>query len=255
VRVPILAARLARGVALVAWAWVLFFVSTPVSASGFSDWGAIVVAGDWHAHSGAPSEVFDNARRDLAANLVQLGFKPENVLQFSMRPERYPKANPAHSDPAAIANALWDLSNRTSGGCLAYFTSHGSPDGLALNDDVLPPHKLARMLDNACGDRPTVVIVSACFSGVFIPALATPERFVFTAARPDRTSFGCGESDKYTFFDTCMMQDLRASGDFPDLAHNVEACVATREKKEGVYPSEPQLSIGSAVAKQLPVWK
>lgn len=235
--------------------FLLMFVNSPAGATGFADWGAIVVAGDWHAHSGAPSEVFDNARRDIAATLVQLGMKPQNVLQFSMRPERYPKANPAHSDPASIANALWDLSNRTSAGCLVYFTSHGSPEGLELNDDVLPPRKMAQMINNACGDRPTVVIVSACYSGVFIPALAAPNRFVFTAARPDRTSFGCGESDKYTFFDTCVMQDLRKSGDFPDLAHEVQACVAAREKKEGVYPSEPQLAIGASAAKDLPTWK
>src|SRR5579871_5752070 len=102
VRVPILAARLARGVALVAWAWVLFFVSTPVSASGFSDWGAVVVAGDWHAHSGAPSEVFDNARRDIAADLVRIGFSPANVVQFSVRPARYPEIEPRNSDGQTI---------------------------------------------------------------------------------------------------------------------------------------------------------
>ena len=233
----------------------VLFLPASSSAAGFSTWGAIVVAGDWHAHSGAPSEVFDNARRDIAATLVGLGIKPENVLQFSMRPELYPKVAPAHSDPGTIANALWDLSNRTSGGCFAYFTSHGSQDGLALNDDVLAPQTMAQMLNNACGDRPTVVIVSACYSGVFVPALASPNRFVFTAARPDRTSFGCGETDKYTFFDTCVMQDFRTSGDFPDLAREVEACVSAREKKEGVYPSEPQLAIGSNVAKSLPTWK
>src|SRR5438105_14480006 len=90
-----------------------------------ADWAAIVVAGDWHAHSGAPSEVFDNARRDITRTLIQIGFQPANIAQFSMRPDRYPDANPGHSDPRTISMALWDLSNRTNGGCLAYFTSHG----------------------------------------------------------------------------------------------------------------------------------
>ena len=46
-------------------------------AGAFSDWAAVVVAGDWRAHSGAPSEVFDNARRDVARSLVSAGFAPD----------------------------------------------------------------------------------------------------------------------------------------------------------------------------------
>src|SRR5437773_11293575 len=110
---------------------LLMFSVSPLQAgaAGLSDWAAIVVAGDWHAHSGAPSQVFDNARRDIAATLVGIGFSPANVLQFSMQPDRYPNAHLLHADARTVANALWDLSNRTSSGCLAYFTSHGSPEG------------------------------------------------------------------------------------------------------------------------------
>ena len=47
----------------------------PAHAGGaFSDWAAIVVAGDWRAHSGAPSKVFDNARHDVGQALVRAGF-------------------------------------------------------------------------------------------------------------------------------------------------------------------------------------
>ena len=234
----------------------VFVVIARPAVAGMSDWAAIVVAGDWHAHSGAPSEVFDNARRDITRTLVQIGFQPANIAQFSMRPDRYPEANPGHSDPRTISMALWDLSNRANGGCLAYFTSHGSPDGIAMNDEIFPPEKMAKVISNACGARPTVVIVSACYSGVFVPALAAPNRFILTAARSDRTSFGCGETDRYTFFDSCVMQSLKASGDFIDLARDVQTCVATREKKERVdYPSEPQLFVGASVVKELPHWK
>jgi hypothetical protein len=234
---------------------VCLLVLSANAHAGTSDWAAIVVAGDWHAHSGAPSQVFDNARRDVTQDLESIGFLPSNIIEFSMRPDLYPDA-PRHSDSGNIAKALWDLSNRTSGGCLAYFTSHGSPDGLALDDSVYPPNKMAQIIGNACGDRPTVVIVSACFSGVFVPALAAPNRLVLTAARPDRTSFGCGESDKYTFFDGCILQSFKASGNFLALAHDAQGCVAAREKKEGVkYPSEPQLYVGANVASTLPTWK
>ena len=243
-------------IAIAALVAVIGLVSPSVAAGGYSDWAAIVVAADYRAHSGADSEVFDNARRDISAELVHLGFSSGNVMQFSVRPERYPADQPRHSDGQTIATSLWDLSNRTSGGCFAYFTSHGNTDGISLGDDVLSPKKMNQIISNACGDRPTVVIVSACFSGVFVPVLAAPNRMVFTAARPDRTSFGCGETFRYTFFDDCMVQDLPASGDFPDLTRNVTACVSEKEKKEKIrYPSDPQVSIGASVAALLPKWK
>ena len=225
------------------------------AAGAFSDWAAIVVAGDWHAHDGGPSEVFDNARRDLAGELVGIGFSPGDVLQFSTRPERYPAAAPRASTAQLISDGLWDLSNRTNAGCLAYFTSHGSGDGIVLGEATLAPRQMALMIDNACGDRPTVVVVSACFSGVFLPALEAPNRIVLTAAAPDRTSFGCGAADKYTFFDTCALQWLTKAGDFADFGKDVIACVEAREKKEKVdEPSNPQLFIG-AKAGTMPRWR
>lgn len=243
-------------IAIAALAAVIGLVVPSIAAGGFSDWAAIVVAADYRAHSGADSEVFDNARRDISAELIRVGFSPGNVMQFSVRPERYPADQPRHSDGQTIATSLWDLSNRTSGGCFAYFTSHGNTDGISLGDDVLSPKKMNQIISNACGDRPTVVIVSACFSGVFVPALAAPNRMIMTAARPDRTSFGCGETFRYTFFDDCMVQSLPASGDFPDLSKNVLACVAAKEKAQKLqYPSQPQTSIGAGVATQLPKWK
>jgi len=93
---------------------------SPAGAAGFADWAAIVVAADWHSHSGAPSEVFDNGRRDVAADLVRLGFSQNNIIQFSVRNDTHPGTDPANKQ--TIANELWDLSNRTTGGCFIYFT-------------------------------------------------------------------------------------------------------------------------------------
>ena len=173
---------------------LFLFAASARAAGGFSDWAAIVVAGDWHSHDGSVARCSTMRGATSPPDLVRMGFSPANILQFSQRPARYP-GRTLMADAQTIANSLWDLSNRTSAGCLIYFTSHGSPDGMILDDGVLEPAKLAQMVDNACGDRPTVVIVSACFSGVFVPALYGPNRMVLTAARPDRTSFGCGADD------------------------------------------------------------
>ena len=44
----------------------------------------ILVAGDYRAHSGAPSKVFDNARHDLAKAFAKIGFNNANMVQFSV---------------------------------------------------------------------------------------------------------------------------------------------------------------------------
>jgi hypothetical protein len=229
------------------------FAIVPAAAADFSNWAAIVVAGDWHSHSGAPSEVFDNARRDVSADLTRLGFAPANIIQFSVRSDTHPGTD--HSDKQDIANQLWDLSNRTSGGCFVYFTSHGSPDGIVLDEGTFSPDNMASVIDNACGDRPTVVFVAACFSGVFVGPLSAPNRFVMTAARPDRPSFGCGDNDHYTFFDNCWLNSIGVAGDFPDLASDIRACVSKKEQEIGAYPSDPQLYIGPQAAADLPRWR
>ncbi len=233
----------------------LFAPSAKAQGSGpFSSWAAIVVAGDWHAHSGAPSEVFDNARRDLAQEFVKAGFSPDNILQFSVRPEHYPGQAPLKSDADTIVGQFGDLTTRATGGCLIYFTSHGAPTGILVNGQIWGGNVMSQIVDASCGNRPTVVILSACFSGGLIPAVNGPNRMVLTAARPDRTSFGCGEEDRYTFFDNCVLQQLPLVSDFLGLGRAVTACVALREQSMNLYPpSEPQTDVGALLRPKLPL--
>jgi hypothetical protein len=246
-----------RGLAGLAWViGLLCLAAAPAaSATPFSDWSWVVVAGDWHAHSGGPSEAFDNTRRDVITEFEKAGFDAANLRQFSVRPERYPDAHAEKSAPQGIYDALSDLTAKAQGGCLIYFSSHGAPMGVVVDQQFLPPGVLANMVDNTCGKRPTVVIISACFSGVFVPALASPNRMVLTAARPDRSSFGCGEADKYPYFDQCVLETLPNVSNFAILGTGVQACVAARETKEGMKPpSEPQLFIGPALRPMLPLY-
>jgi hypothetical protein len=230
-------------------------LARPAAAAGaFDNWAAVVVAGDWHAHSGGPSEAFDNARRDVAAALEHAGFQPANLRQYSVRPERYKDTRPEKTDLQTIFNDLVELTGRTSGGCLFYLSSHGSPDGAVIDGQILPPGVLEALLDRTCGARPTVVVISACFSGVFVPTLARGNRMILTAARADRSSFGCGESDKYPYFDDCFLSSMKAAHDFPGLGRAVQACVARKEVETGMKPpSEPQLFIGGALKPVLPL--
>jgi Peptidase C13 family len=228
----------------------------PASAGPFDSWAALVVAGDSRAHSGAPSEVFDNARRDLVTALKQMGFAENHIQQFSARPELDPTTKPLRSDAEQIYVNFKKLAQQTTEGCFIYFTSHGAPLGIVVGDLMVPIRTIADIIDQTCSNRPTVIIISACFSGMFIPVMHADNRMIFTAARPDRTSFGCGEANQYTFFDQCVLESLPMSPNFSALAGTTKDCVTAREKAEGADPpSEPQLYVGSAIAPLLQTYK
>lgn len=230
-------------------------LAAPVQAAGpFDDWAAVVVAGDWRGSNGGRTAAFDNARRDVSRQLERMGFRPDNIAQFSTEPQRFKDPGLLKSEPVKIFDTLKALSGKARTGCLVYFTSHGAPQGVLVGDEILPPNILARMLDSTCGDRPTVVVMSACFSGVFLRPLARPNRMILTAARPDRTSFGCSEDSRYPFFDDCVLKEAPASRDFAALAPAIRACVAAREKLENMTPpSEPQIYVGPELRPMLPL--
>lgn len=223
--------------------------------SPFRNWGALVVAGDWRGARGGPTEAFDNARRDVASELVRMGFAASNIVQYSVNPGRYSREKLGKSDIRAIFEGLGQLAARTPDGCLVYFTSHGAPQGVVVDQSILPPGALSAILDRTCGTRPTIAVISACYSGVFVPELGSANRMVLTAARPDRTSFGCGESNRYPFFDECFLKSAPTARDFPGLAERVRTCVAEREILEKVSPpSEPQVFIGAQLRPVLPLY-
>ena len=70
-----------------------------------------------------------------------------------------------------------------------------------------------------------------------------------TAAAVDRTSFGCGADDDYTYYDQCFLQTLDGAATWRDLALGTRSCVETLERRLGVrQESRPQLFVGAAVA-------
>jgi len=226
----------------------------PAVAGPFDNWAAMVIAGDYRAHSGAPSEVFDNARRDLAKTFEQMGFAPNHIQQYSTRPDADPVTKPLHADPATIEANFKKLTQQAGAGCLVYLTSHGAPLGVAMGDALVPIRTIGDLVDEACPARPTIVIVSACYSGMFIPVMLAANRMIITAARGDRTSFGCSEDLKYTFFDQCILETLPKVTTFPPLYDMAKECVAAREMAEHVSPpSEPQVYVGATIGQQLPM--
>jgi hypothetical protein len=130
-------------------------------------------------------------------------------------------------------------------------TSHGSPDGLAVKagrlTQTLTPSRLADMLATT-GVRHKVVIISACYSGVFIPRLANPDVLVITAADANHSSFGCQDKAKWTYFgDAFFNVALRQAASVKDAFVDARSLVRKRELHEHFEPSNPLMAGGANV--------
>lgn len=219
---------------------------------GFSDWAAIVVSGDYKAGNGAPIEAFDNARRDVIKTLGGLGFAGANIKEFSVSPNAGKVGQPPFATPEAIDRGLFQLRANTRPGCLLYFTSHGSPKAMVLGKGFMTPEVLWHIVNVNCGQRPTIVVVSACFSGIFeTPESDTDNRMLLTAASKDRTSFGCGANFKYPYFDQCFIESAEFTHNFIDLADRTRGCISVLELKNKVQASQPQLRVGAKIGEML----
>jgi Peptidase C13 family len=130
-------------------------------------------------------------------------------------------------------------------------TSHGSRAGLAVKagriTQTLTPSNLANMLART-GMRHKVVVISACYSGIFISRLANPDMLVITAADADHPSFGCQDKAKWTYFgDAFFNVALRQVNSLKDAFVLARALVQKRELREHFEPSNPLMAGGANV--------
>src|SRR5262249_41270681 len=202
--------------------------SQQASTDGTSNlvWKATLMTGD------DSLDVFDNARKALKSELLDMGVIPANIKELSMNP-RERKRGSLPSSASNLVGALRELSIGDQDACLIHMTSHGSPQGFYLrNAPSISPQMLNRILDKACGERPTVVLISACYSGVFVgPIMQKDNRIILTAARQDRTSFGCSAENQYTYWDACLIDSLPTTESWKSLYGNVQECVETKESR------------------------
>ena len=141
--------------------------------------------------------------------------------------------------------------NRESDILFLILTSHGSPDGLAVVAgrlaETLKPSNLAEMLGRTAV-RNKVVIISACYSGVFIPRLANDDTLVITAADANHPSFGCEDKAKWTYFgDAFFNIAVRQAKNVKDAFVVARALVRKRELRQHFEPSNPLMAGGANV--------
>jgi Peptidase C13 family len=230
---PILGALVGHGIAQ----------AGPASATG--SWQVVLAAGD------DAQPVFDNATREMNRRLVASGVPASNIHRLSASAaELGAGVEPAGAD--ALLRRIADLPAGPGDRCLIFLTSHGERGAglwLARSNRALRPEELAQALSRGCAAVPTIVVVSACYSGGFATGkMAKPNRVILTAARGDRPSFGCQAHRTYNFYDECLLGVLPQSATWRAVFNGANRCVRRMEQALGVLPSEPQAYFGATAA-------
>jgi hypothetical protein len=133
-----------------------------------------------------------------------------------------------------------------------FLTSHGRPGSFdvempGLRLKPLKPEQLRELLDRA-GIKRRVIVVSSCHSGSFIPTLASPTSLVIAAARTDRSSFGCEDRRRWTYFgDAYFNQALREETSFRRAFARARRLITIWELRDQLTSSLPQIAGGEAL--------
>src|ERR1700751_2736404 len=155
----------------------------------------------------------------------------------------------------AAVPAIGDVMDKGNHVFVLVMTSHGEQSGFALQlpggAAELAPQQVAAALD---GERikNRVGIVSACFSGIFVPPLANDNTIVITAADAKHTSFGCAPERDWTYFgDAFFHQSLHPGADFENAFEHGRVFIHGWEMMAHAPPSNRQGAFGRALVAKL----
>ncbi len=159
------------------------------------------------------------------------------------------------SNFTAAVRAIGNVMDKDNDVFVLVMTSHGEQTGFALQlpggTAELTPQQVAAALDGE-GIKNRVVIVSACFSGIFVPPLANDNSIVITAADAKHTSFGCAPERDWTYFgDAFFHQSLHPGADFENAFDHARVLILGWEMMDHATPSNPQGSFGRALVAKL----
>lgn len=169
-------------------------------------------------------------------------------------PSTLPRGTP---ETFGIALArIAELMNKGEDVLVVYTSGHGTPFGLYYNDGdngygAISPNRLYDVLERL-GIRNRLLILSACFSGIFVPRLSSDSTAIVTAASADRSSFGCVAENDWTFFGDAMINHaLRKPQPLRAAFNEANGLITGWEAQFPVRPSQPQVSIGPGAERWL----
>lgn len=242
-----------------------------------SNWKALLVSGSY-SEDGNTILNWDRARSGVHHHLTQAGVPPENIrilssnAQYLGTERQGVQIQPA--DPRNLRVALESLEFSPGDRAFLFLTSHGGHNqGFYLelpgrDGEMLSVEQLSELLDEYLAGIPTVILISACYSGQFIQgedpryshydpgvSLQAPGRVILTAARNDRSSFGCGSGSRVPEWDESFLkalQNVQQDWGWKDVATYIQNDI---DEKERTYaPSDrslPQYWVPASADKDL----
>ncbi|MEB0135959.1 C13 family peptidase [Actimicrobium sp. CCC2.4] len=150
-----------------------------------------------------------------------------------------------------------------------FLTSHGTPSHelvlgqFGMDLPGLQASELALLLKQQ-QIRWKVVVVSACYAGGFIAPLKDDRTLIITAARQDRSSFGCADDNDFTYFGRAFFKESLPKSDSFDEAFRLSDKLITSwelrdrqtaPKGEIIPHSYPQISSPAAIMAYLARWR
>jgi hypothetical protein len=190
-----------------------------------------------YADNGQAIVAWDNGRREIARLMKEKGFLEKNMVHLA-------------SDPKVIAQekgvikatydnfdkALANLKVTAGEGCYVFMTSHGNNTGFHMEleqGNQLTPSDFAEAIDGACGDRPTIAMVSACYAGIMVNEKTKKDnRIIFTAADAFHPSMGCAPGIEYNLFEECLIAGLKDTSikTYEELGASMKVCINKTDK-------------------------
>lgn len=186
----------------------------------------------------------------LAEKLVS-GIDPNALMLKLANPAKDQSADwpQATAENFALVMAKMAEVARPRDRVLLLISSHANPGLLSVNvggknQQPITPKILSDALA-PLGKVPTLVVLSACYSGSFIEPLKAPNRVVLTATDVRSTSFKCQYEGNHTPFAEALFGQAGAEGlSATDWMSEAKKTIAAQEKRRKLPASKPLAFVG-----------
>ena len=125
-----------------------------------------------------------------------------------------------------------------------YDIPRGKEEGLYLSRSrYLTPRTLAKFVDQSCGERPTILLISACFQ----VSLSTPlkgRNKLFLLLQDTIEPLLVVPQILNILIGMDVYYKIPASDNWEEVYRNTKACIKKEEEAQGDRPSLPQIFIG-----------
>lgn len=166
-----------------------------------------------------------------------------------------------HTSVKQALNAIAEKMDKEQDVLFLFATSHGSQDHVFYINQ--PGFKLpgvsAKQLADAISSlelKKKVLVLSACYSGGFIPALDDGNSVIITASSADNTSFGCADENDFTYFGRAFFEQSYSQGlDLQQAFAQAKQLVTQWEEAEDFTPSMPQMHVPVTSLTWLEQWQ